>query len=490
MPSFLQNLGVQAGLNINAQRDADNEQATIDLKQQQVAQMKMSTMAAQQKMQAQKDIGAFITAEQQKDKSTIDDPQKSAQVYSKASSIALQAGDFEGAAQMSSLAQGKLKEAKDNEALVTEKVALRKEALAATASDYIENPSASNSSRLVQDAVNAGQNPVDIPKPGTDAFKGWAENQRTQSMTAKERVEQTNKLAEQKQKREDSLQLHKDQEEDKRAVRAQTAAYQAGIMELRRSTAAEKADRAPQIQEFEGKKYQWDPNQRVKGNRDRPDAGWVQVAKPTVSKLQDQNTNAIVGSAAEATRGLRIIGNMAPDATSGAFMGLKSGTIPDALSKVGANRITPQSSQLYQTASAGLGLELGRVLTLGGGRGVNQAQIHELQEMTSVKPGDTEFEGMFKFANAADMVRNRLATLPDSGDEKVLKHQKETEAWLAKIPTPEEVLEVARKSGQDKNILKKYGNLQAAATAVKDGSLGDANKADAEGAALVAKYAK
>lgn len=490
MSGFLAQLGAQAGLNILQKQETDNAQANIEMKQQQVTQMKMQTLMQQQKMKTQQDIGSFIKSQQDVDKSTVTDPQKTAQAYSQAADIAMKGGDFETAAEMSKLAQGKMKEAKDAEGLVTEKVAKAKETLATSADDYSQDPSPENTNKLVRAAVAAGDNPASIPPPGSAAFAGWVATKQQASMSGKERADFVAKQSELKEKREQQVQEHKDREEDKRAQRQQTALYQQGLLEMRRSAREDREAKAPEIKEFEGKKYQWDPSKRVEGLRDRPDTGWVKVANQTVSKLQDQNTNAIVGSAAEATRGLRIIGNMPAGATSGAFSGLKDGTIQDSLAKVGGNVITLQSSQMYQTASAGLGLELGRVLTLGGGRGVNQSQIHELQNMTAVKPGDTEFEGMFKFANAADMVRNRLSTLPDSSDPKVLKHQKETEEWLAKIPTPEEVLSIAAKSGQDKKILSKYSSLQKAATAVKDGSLATDNKADAEGAALVAKYAK
>lgn len=166
-------------------------------------------------------------------------------------------------------------------------------------------------------------------------------------------------------------------------------------------------------------------------------------------KLTAQQINTIdgvVGATGEALRGLEIISKMPSAQTAGAFAGLHGDGVMSALSRVGGNALTPQSMQLYTVATQGLGMEIGRVLTLGGGRGVTQAQIDEFQSMVQARPGDTEVVAMFKYANAASILKNRLETLPDSPVEKVKGRQDAYIEKLSKIPDPADILALAAKN--------------------------------------------
>lgn len=492
---FFGQLGLAAGRNIEVGIQQDSVQASTALKQQEAAQMKMQTLAMQQHMQSQKAIGDYLHSEQMKDQSSITDPAKSAQMYSKAADMAVQEGDFKSAEEMSSLAKGKLQEAKDAEAYTASKVAKTKDTLSTAAQDYALNPTSEGAAEVARSAVAAGVNPTTIPKPGTPEFKAWANTQALASMDAKSRAQFLEKKQETEARLKETRQAHQDSVAEREAARRDRAAYQSGMLQLRASEIADRQERsrenagkAPTTKEVNGKTYEWDGSGKNQGTRDLPDKGWVQIGGAKQSVQQQTSTTAIVGSAGEALRGLRVIGSMPAGQSAGAFAGLHDGTILESLGKVGTNVLTPQSYQMYQTASAGLGLELGRILTLGGGRGVNQSQIHEFQNMTTVHPGDTEFQAMFKYANAADVIRNRLSTLPDSTNDKVLKHQKQIEQELEKIPTPEQVIAEAKRHGVDSNVLAHYKNMSSAAQSLRDGSMSGDNSMPADVASLVNKY--
>lgn len=430
---------VGAGNALRYGQEYELGQADLEQKQQQVAMSKLAATQQQQQMENQKGMGQYIKSQIDADQSIVSDPMKTAQMYEKTAGMAMAGGDFQSAQMMSELANGKRNDALKAAQQLAQQTQLKKETLASSASDYQQNPTPEGAAAMVQNAVAAGVPPSSIPAPGTPAFKGWVTSQSQAAMNAKERADFVEKQAEFKQKHEETVQAHKDSEEDKRQQRQQTALMRESMAEDRRT--------------------------RLELEKQR-------IAQP--SKTQEAATNAIVGSASEAFRGLRVIGQMAAGQSAGAFSGLHNGTIPAALAKTGTNMVTPQSMQMYQTASAGLGLELGRVLTLGGGRGVNAAQIKEFQDMTQVHPGDTELEAMFKYSNAADIVRNRLSTLPDAANPKVAAQQKEVADMLDKIPTPEQVMDIAAKHGQQEKLLSKYGNMAQAATAIQSGSIGNA----------------
>jgi hypothetical protein len=149
-----------------------------------------------------------------------------------------------------------------------------------------------------------------------------------------------------------------------------------------------------------------------------------------------------------------------------------------AVQKAATTKITDRQAQMYNTATSGLSLEIGRVLTLGGGRGVNKAQLDEFKEMLTTKPGEDEYVALYKLANGVDVLRTRMQTTRDSTNPKIAAKQKEVEEYLSKVPTPSAVQAAADKAGKSTggaalkgkmdNVLGKIGTAFSKDAETKD----------------------
>ncbi len=206
--------------------------------------------------------------------------------------------------------------------------------------------------------------------------------------------------------------------------------------------------------------------------------------------IQYRNTVAAVNYSAEAVRGLSLVGEMAKGQASSVFGHLASGEgVASALAKTGGNRLSNEEQQIYQTATKGLGLELSQLATAGSGRGPNQAVTKELNSMVEVIPGDTQFEAMFKLANAADFVKTRLKSVPKSSDPTIQATREETDAALAKFPSPSSILkaaEAAKYKIKGKTIEKRQSMMEALFKA--ESSLPKAGEHPEEVQSLLDKY--
>lgn len=431
---FLTNLGLAAGRNILYGQEFQEKQAELDLRKQQVAMGQMAMQQAQRQQQTQQAVGSFLASEAAKDQSNVTDPVKAAQDYQKAAAIALQNGDFTSANTMGELAKGKLNEAKEQSAVLAQQQQKKKEDLAETAEGYAANPTPEAARSLMQKAVDAGVPPSQIPMPGTPQWGSWVNQQTLASKTAAQQADFKQKAYEMDANRQEKQREFKERELDRQAQRQQTA--------LLRESAAE------------------DRKMRLDMERERLDMAKEKAAAgPKQSANQIAANNAIVASASEGLRGLKNIGAMSSDATAGPFAGLHDGTILDTIAKTGSQILTPTDMQIYHVAAAGMGLEVARTLTLGGGRGANQSLINEMQSIVEVKPGESKATALFKFSNAADIIRNRLSTLPDTPDPKVAAQRKELEADLDKIPTPQQVLASVKTQKERDHLLGIQGSM-------------------------------
>lgn len=470
MAGFLTNLGISYGNSLIYGQEYQKKQADLDLEKQQIQMGQIALGQAQQRQQTQQAVGQFLASEAAKDQSNVTDPVKVSQQYEKAAGIALQNGDFASANTMNDLAKGKLAEAKEQSAALAQQQQVKKEALSNAADDYASAPSSGAASDLMRKAVDAGVNPTTIPQPGTPQFASWANQQALASKTASQKADFLQKAYEMNANRQEKQQEHADNVALRTATIRQTAAYQNGMLDLRRAEMADKQDRAPQTKDIGGSTYEYDPAGRIKGARDTPDPGWVKVGGPKQTAQMQQTNNAIVASASEGLRGLKNIGAMSSDATAGPFAGLHDGTILDSIAKTGTQAMTPTDMQIYHVAAAGMGLEVSRTLTLGGGRGANQALINEMQNIVEVHPGESKATALFKYSNAADIIRNRLSTLPDTSDPKVMAQRKELESDLEKIPTPQQVLSAVGSPKERQKLLGIQSNMAELAGKVADSS--------------------
>jgi len=491
LASFGQAFGRQIEYNQQQEvRDAElaGQRAMTARREQETTQAKQQQAASEQAAAQRKRLGALVGAELANSKADVTDPVEMAKIYRKGEVAALKDGDFEGAQLLEKLSDKSLGEAKEAATLKQRELVVRNEELATAALDYGEAPTVEGAKRVAQAAVAAGVNPVDIPPPNTPEFAAWTKTRVRAGETSKERVKAAERTADGKEKAEEKKREFQEREERLRQNAAQTAALREQSLALRKvlasSTSHERSLREQKLAlDIEAKHDKRDAAAEI--------AADTKLHGPPLSVSERKDVAAVVGAAAEGTRGLRIIASMPPSQTAGAFSGMHNQDgILGSLSKVGANLVTKQSAQIYETVAAGMGLEIGRVLTLGGGRGINQSQIAEFQKMTQVTPGETEFTAMFKLANAGDVIRNRLSTLREHPDPKVRAQQLETERQLDLLPTPEQVLAAAQKSGaRGSKDIAKYKTMMDAAAKLKSTTASPAPFATTGGAGTAAPTA-
>lgn len=164
--------------------------------------------------------------------------------------------------------------------------------------------------------------------------------------------------------------------------------------------------------------------------------------------IERRQTIAAVNYANETARGLDLVASMGAKQTVGVFAHMQDGTsILKSLEQTGTNKLTPELQQIYQTATKGLGLELAQLATAGSGRAPVQSVIRELSAMVEARPGDKEFEVMFKLANAADFAKVRLEAVPASSDPKIQAIREKAERALERYPHPGDILKLAQAKG-------------------------------------------
>lgn len=460
---FLQTLGLAAGNNIIVGQQLDAQKAETQLKQQQLQMGAMAIQEKQQQQATQKAIGAAISSDLSLDPSKAANASAMAGEYEKGAGLALKNGDFSSAATMTDLAKGKLQEAKDQATYVAQQKAVKQEDLAKAADSYSSAPTSEGAADVARKAVAAGVNPTTIPSPGTPQFTTWVNAQKLAGMKSGDVAKLTETVRATNLKAQIQIQNHADHEQDVRLSQANLAANRESMrsialmgLEVRRDAAA---NRAPTTKDFNGATYEHDPSQQIKGVRDTPDPAWVKIGGAKQTATQMGQNNAVVQSASEALRGIELTGKLAVGVTAGPFADLTSHTILQSIAKTGTNALTPSESKIYQTMTAGLGLEAARVLTLGAGRGANQATINEMQHIVTIAPGDDKATAMFKYANAADLIRNRLDSLPETTDPKVNATRERLVKSLNKIPTPDAILAAVQDPTQVNKLLGIQGRM-------------------------------
>lgn len=416
---FLGQLGYQAGQNIIQGVALDTDKTNLELKQQQVAQNKLSLLSQQRTAQTKQQVGQMISSEIQKDQSILTDPQKSIKLYGEAETKFLQNGDFEGAKEMSTMVDQKTKESKDAAALVAQQGALKKEDLANAAQNYATNPTPELAADMTRKAVAAGVNPLTIPPPGTPAFKTWTNEQAMASMTAKERVEFLQKANDTKVRQDEIHQAHQDSLAERDATRQSTAAYQQGMLQLRGAEIADRRERAaaaggkaPEVKEFTDGMYERDPQQKLPGDRLPGDSSWAKISDSKLTSQQKQGVSRIAFSSSEIQRSLANVVRMPPGTTSSPFGELGADHPLEALTKIGANTLTPAQSQMLSVNSAGLGNQIAGMESALGGRMAAGDQQARLEHATTPSAGDSGYTALYKLANTKEIAKTAIENAP------------------------------------------------------------------------------
>lgn len=475
---FLQGLGLAYGNSLVVGQEMDQQKAKTSLLQSQATQAQLQTQQLQQQQKTQKDLGGFIASQTALEGADASLPANQAKLYTKAAGLAASQGDFSSAKEMTELAHQATTDAQAQQKQLLEQQAISKEALATAADNYEQNPSRDAGNDLVRKAIAAGQNPADIPLPGTVSFKSWVNSQKLAGMTSKDRATFVQKASEVKDARDQRWQEHQDNVDLRRATLQQTAAYRDSLLDLRRDAIADRGSRAPQSVDIGGAKYEYDPDSKVGGERLATDPRYVKLGNKTTAS-QENNIVAIGGAAAESARNLVQMARFPTGTTNSPFAHITDHDFLSSIEKTGSNALTPEQVQMFQTSSSGLSTELSRVMTLGGGRGANQSVINEVKAQITPTSGDTNLEAAYKLSTGAQIVLTRMNATPAPQDQSVKQAWDATKAQLQQFPTPEQVLK-ASTGPQRKALSSLHSTYNSLLEQVKDlPSAGDDNSSSA-----------
>jgi hypothetical protein len=176
--------------------------------------------------------------------------------------------------------------------------------------------------------------------------------------------------------------------------------------------------------------------------------------KTTAQQVRD--SNMLAGAGAEAARNLEQMGRFGAGTTQSPFVHLTDHDAVDAIKTAGTHALTPEQTQMFESSTSGLALELGRIATAGGGRTANESQIQEIQKQITPRSGDTTLTAAYKLSTAAQMALTRLQASPEPTDPKVKASWDNTIATLQKYPDPDKILEAA--SAKDKKQLENWNS--------------------------------
>lgn len=445
-----------AGQQINQKLELGAEE--IAQAKQQTAAMQMSNMAKQQQQQNQQQMAQWLKANADEKQAAVQTPAQLSQLFDKGAMEALKRGDWEGASKLQELAKGKLEESKRIRVEQAAELAQQNEDIAKAALEAEINPSQENAMNLVKKAVALGEDPSKIPPANTPAFSAWVKGKELRAGTAKEGLDALEK------KTENDRKFALEQEKFKTQTDLQLKELRERSREHNETTQISRArlQLETEFKEAQIKALKERESQRAAG----------------VTPLDQRQARTAVVFAGESVRGLDLIGELATGQTQGTFASLdKPDTILKSLQNVGANRSTPQNEQLMQTALKGLGMELAQVATVGSGRAPTESVKKTFTDLVAAQPGDTNLHTVFRIANAADFVRQRMKTTIEVTDPKVREQQQEIEKQLAKYPTPAQVLSLARQKGIDLKEEQKRGQLlKTTMDDIASGKIGDDSK--------------
>ncbi len=439
-----------AGMQIN--QSMEEKQQDIELKKQAVQQnsMKMAMEKQQFDMQQKQQAAMqkLIADEDQKTteklvkSGELPDGEKEAAItkevesYRQKAKIYLMGGDAKNAEAYSKMADSAEARKTTTEKKNLEIAEKRTKDLASYAGAVLEGDVTD------QEAFETVKNKVglkaalSIPADAAGKRKWW-ETKQKEGLTANEQL---------------SKELAVKKSDEDRKERAREANQNAELKRMMiAATAANRENKAPHTEEIGGKKYEYDPENKLKGTRLETDSRYVELGAGKSSqgdKTANRYTQGAVNAAAEAVRSLNIVSTMSAGLTAGALE--RAGdphTVLGSLTKVGGNKLTKEEAQMYQTTMKGMDLEMAQAATLGTGRAPTKAIIEEFGDMMVARPGDTKYETMYRIANGAGFLRTRLKTLPPHPDPGIQKVREETMKALEKYPVPEKIYEAAKAAG-------------------------------------------
>jgi len=434
--------------------DLDGKKADTALREQQVVASKVEQAAKQRQLDDNRALADWMRSDTALQDAAATTAEDSAQQFARASKFAAVRGDFDGAKQMADLANNAIGVAGKAQAQREKQEVDNADNLSVVAQDVMSNPTPENHKALYKSAIKAGVHPDSIPMPGTTEYAAFVNQSAIASMKGKERMEFLVKRreAEDRAKAVKEEQLRRD--EDRDAARRDRATAQQGMLAIAKG------------------------NQEIaKGNLELRKQLAASTEEARKAKSENANlggaigfrqTVAAVNYANEVARGLDLIGTMGKSQTASAFAHLDNPhNIMSALQRTGTNKMTPELTQIYQTATKGLGLEMAQLATAGSGRSANKDVIREMSDMVAAAPGDKEYEILFKVSNAAHFALVRMEAIPRSADPRIQEIREKAEASLKKYPHPADVYAAAEANGLKMGKLKKKQTSMLEALASK-----------------------
>lgn len=458
---FIQGLGLSLGNAMVQGQAYDMRQAQTELLKSEAQRGQMQAQQMKQQMETQKSIGAFIQSQTQLEGADATLPANQAKMYSKAAGLAASQGDLASAKEMTDLSKQATQEGMEQTKALAAATAQKKEALATLADQIPDQPTREQSQALVKAAVEAGEDPTTIPLAGTPAFLAWKNKQTLAGMDSAKKAEFYQKAIDTKLNRDMKWQEHTDSVELRRATLQQTASFREAELGLRReamndraadraAARQERAEKAPTTLDVGPAKYEYNPDMSLKGERLATDPRYVKLGNK-VSAMQENATVATGKASANVARDLDQMARFPTGTANSPFQHITDKDFLSSIAKTGANALTPEQVQMFGTSTAGMSTELGRVLTLGAGRGANDSVIKEIKTFTTPNAGDTNLEAAYKMATAAQMVKTTMENTPPPSDASVRKGWEATLSKVSSFPTPEQILEAS--TGKQKKQL-------------------------------------
>ena len=402
----------QAGFQgYQAFQDQQDRELQRQVQQQQIQMRDMQIQEQRTALQEKQTMQNMLKEAFSQEDQAATEPEQLQQKYMSVANRALKLGQPETAKQFIGLAEHQQKVADQRKQQLLEDRQVAREDAAQAALNLGDSPTPEKLQDLQVKLLRTGSF-EQIPPVGTPEFKIWSDGLAKSALSSKDRIQQ--------QIREKELANQAAEKEKDRQLRAQER------LEDKREAAADRAsDRAFKLQLLQ-----------------------MQQAGKTESgqAVQQRGAQQVTAAAGETLRSINTVSSFMENVTGTQFAHIADKSFTEANIKSFANRMTSPQAQAYNAAISGLGLEVAQAMTGGTGRAPTQALIAEMQDALGAKPGDTPFVVAYKLAQAGEMVKVRMESMPKPKDQNVVKAYDKYMADLEKLPKPSDLIALANKN--------------------------------------------
>lgn len=418
---LLKSIGLGIGYNMMYGQQYDLRQADLEQKRQQVESIKLQNEYTRtgMEMEAQRKrtlagLMAGNAQQQAGEAETVNSPARQAQQYQQAANQLLASGDIDGASKLALLSQHSSAAARTASKALAEQKTTQAETLGRTAGDALDtvydiiaNRGQVNRSmmppgildRVQKAAQDYGIPPNQIPDFDSPQFLPWLKNLRNIGVST------TNQM-----KAEATAATATANRESRERMAKQMRASQWKIAQLRAQ--GQNEGKAPKSREMGMNTEIWDPEGKVKGERNSQDPRWVIAGVGKLTATQKTGISKLGLAAVELSRSLGDIAAMDMSARSGPFAELGVSTPFQALTKLGGNAMTPSQWQIMTVAAASVGNNIASLEAAYGGRLQTEKQQAHLREVTIPLPGDSGYTIAYKLANTKEIMISALKASP------------------------------------------------------------------------------